>query len=148
MCFFFKQKTAYEMRISDWSSDVCSSDLRGSNAPGLPTKAISYLATLRRAHRSASSARPRFACSENSRFRTAAPIYSPRTAGSRTLSRLMERSEEHTSELQSLMRISYAVFCLKKKTRVIDKQRMRYFLHTEQEDSTTTSIQPATESYL
>src|SRR3546814_15913792 len=33
MCvfFFFKQKTAYEMRISDWSSDVCSSDLRGSD---------------------------------------------------------------------------------------------------------------------
>src|SRR3546814_20667378 len=29
MCFFFKQKTAYEMRISDWSSDVCSSDLEG-----------------------------------------------------------------------------------------------------------------------
>src|SRR3546814_13803567 len=28
ICFFFKQKTAYEMRISDWSSDVCSSDLR------------------------------------------------------------------------------------------------------------------------
>src|SRR3546814_5499918 len=27
--FFFKQKTAYEMRISDWSSDVCSSDLHG-----------------------------------------------------------------------------------------------------------------------
>src|SRR3546814_2659172 len=33
MCFFFKQKTAYEVRISDWSSDVCSSDL-----PLLPTK--------------------------------------------------------------------------------------------------------------
>src|SRR3546814_3282883 len=29
VCFFFKQKTAYEMRISDWSSDVCSSDLVG-----------------------------------------------------------------------------------------------------------------------
>src|SRR3546814_3180289 len=29
--FFFKQKTAYEMRISDWSSDVCSSDLEGGN---------------------------------------------------------------------------------------------------------------------
>src|SRR3546814_4946958 len=29
--FFFKQKTAYEMRISDWSSDVCSSDLPGAN---------------------------------------------------------------------------------------------------------------------
>src|SRR3546814_12089277 len=35
MCvlFFCKQKTAYEMRISDWSSDVCSSDLLGGNAP-------------------------------------------------------------------------------------------------------------------
>src|SRR3546814_14575443 len=30
--FFFKQKTAYEMRISDWSSDVCSSDLRRGSA--------------------------------------------------------------------------------------------------------------------
>src|SRR3546814_6765514 len=30
LCFFFKQKTAYEMRISDWSSDVCSSDLHGA----------------------------------------------------------------------------------------------------------------------
>src|SRR3546814_6770266 len=36
--FFFKQKTAYEMRISDWSSDVCSSDLQqgGSGMRGLP----------------------------------------------------------------------------------------------------------------
>src|SRR3546814_8500638 len=32
--FFFKQKTAYEMRISDWSSDVCSSDLRARNHSG------------------------------------------------------------------------------------------------------------------
>src|SRR3546814_3465675 len=32
--FFFKQKTAYEMRISDWSSDVCSSDLRRASPPG------------------------------------------------------------------------------------------------------------------
>src|SRR3546814_16935782 len=31
--FFFKQKTAYEMRISDWSSDVCSSDLRTDQVP-------------------------------------------------------------------------------------------------------------------
>src|SRR3546814_4380120 len=31
--FFFKQKTAYEMRISDWSSDVCSSDLSARSAP-------------------------------------------------------------------------------------------------------------------
>src|SRR3546814_6221956 len=36
MCFFFfKQKTAYEMRISDWSSDVCSSDLLARN-PAVP----------------------------------------------------------------------------------------------------------------
>src|SRR3546814_18706597 len=34
MFFFFKQKTAYEMRISDWSSDVCSSDLMGSSGNG------------------------------------------------------------------------------------------------------------------
>src|SRR3546814_1453143 len=33
-CFFFKQKTAYEMRISDWSSDVCSSDLGSGRAAG------------------------------------------------------------------------------------------------------------------
>src|SRR3546814_5947362 len=32
--FFFKQKTAYEMRISDWSSDVCSSDLNLENSKG------------------------------------------------------------------------------------------------------------------
>src|SRR3546814_9444159 len=42
--FFFKQKTAYEMRISDWSSDVCSSDLRASFLPhghaGSPDEAI------------------------------------------------------------------------------------------------------------
>src|SRR3546814_17273958 len=35
VCFFFKQKTAYEMRISDWSSDVCSSDLLARTAPHL-----------------------------------------------------------------------------------------------------------------
>src|SRR3546814_2676524 len=34
--FFFKQKTAYEMRISDWSSDVCSSDLMGQADQGCP----------------------------------------------------------------------------------------------------------------
>src|SRR3546814_2638948 len=36
--FFFKQKTAYEMRISDWSSDVCSSDLRRPGAPWCQTQ--------------------------------------------------------------------------------------------------------------
>src|SRR3546814_4056081 len=36
LCFFFKQKTAYEMRISDWSSDVCSSDLQQLLHAGAP----------------------------------------------------------------------------------------------------------------
>src|SRR3546814_19341174 len=39
MCLFFKQKTAYEMRISDWSSDVCSSDLLGQEVYIALTKA-------------------------------------------------------------------------------------------------------------
>src|SRR3546814_9225080 len=42
--FFFKQKTAYEMRISDWSSDVCSSDLLGYSDEGydLPPLDVRY----------------------------------------------------------------------------------------------------------
>src|SRR3546814_11953886 len=46
MVFFFKQKTAYEMRISDWSSDVCSSDL---NAPARHVIARRVAEALRRA---------------------------------------------------------------------------------------------------
>src|SRR3546814_9993520 len=46
------------------------------------------------------------------------------------------RSEEHTSELQSLMRISYAVFCLKKKTKN-NKQRLRNPRHTRQKNMNT-----------
>src|SRR3546814_7578225 len=44
MFFFFKQKTAYEMRISDWSSDVCSSDLIGQYIHGNePSHHVAYL---------------------------------------------------------------------------------------------------------
>src|SRR3546814_10479486 len=39
VCFFYKRKTAYEMRISDWSSDVCSSDLGGPAAVRTPVAA-------------------------------------------------------------------------------------------------------------
>src|SRR3546814_5852902 len=40
MFFFFKQKTAYEMRISDWSSDVCSSDLDAAGPAGDVVEAV------------------------------------------------------------------------------------------------------------
>src|SRR3546814_4345294 len=104
--FFFKQKTAYEMRISDWSSDVCSSDLCRGAARDLSRSPDRRDLAL---HRGAGCifAPGRAAC------RSQAPL-----AGSATklrIGRLSKRSEEHTSELQSLMRISYAVFCLKKK---------------------------------
>src|SRR3546814_10013407 len=49
-CFFFKQKTAYEMRISDWSSDVCSSDLVAEEAghvPHHPQKIIFLFSAMR-----------------------------------------------------------------------------------------------------
>src|SRR3546814_12981073 len=67
MFFFFKQKTAYEMRISDWSSDVCSSDLRivdspsaanGHSAVNKPT-AFAMHANARRARSRSANARPR-----------------------------------------------------------------------------------------
>src|SRR3546814_1625028 len=46
-CFlFFKQKTAYEMRISDWSSDVCSSDLSADRRGVLGRTAVLYLAVV------------------------------------------------------------------------------------------------------
>src|SRR3546814_7686567 len=98
------------MRISDWSSDVCSSDLD----PG------------QERHRQLQLGR-----------NSAEPDPDHRMLGGRRLRRLLHqrhgagtgrafgrqrqlqgRSEEHTSELQSLMRISYAVFCLKKKNNI------------------------------
>src|SRR3546814_10102839 len=98
--FFFKQKTAYEMRISDWSSDVCSSDLRDDG--------LFYRLLPERKGRLAAGGRFQvLAFSERERGRDARNWGDDYPFAS--------RSEEHTSELQSLMRISYAVFCLKKK---------------------------------
>src|SRR3546814_1364333 len=124
------------MRISDWSSDVCSSDLLKAYAelPAVPERrrlatrshgrwagrlwrrlrpntpritiaepASVELQRLRRALGAASTAEPSDLCIV--------------AAGS-----LRGRSEEHTSELQSLMRISYAVFCLKKKKTHTNRQ--------------------------
>src|SRR3546814_16024961 len=53
--FFFKQKTAYEMRISDWSSDVCSSDLRDQGYAGAVRRARSRRS--RGGHRAANGGR-------------------------------------------------------------------------------------------
>src|SRR3546814_2849534 len=106
VCFFvFKQKTAYEMRISDWSSDVCSSDLFPSAFSG-PQEAqivISVIAAFVGfpINSDTFDPEPFAAISVNWNVRTPIPA--------------SIRSEEHTSELQSLMRISYAVFCLKNK---------------------------------
>src|SRR3546814_3116971 len=83
------------MRISDWSSDVCSSDLRDpddSLGPGRRDRAADR--RCRRGWR---------------RYRLRRP-----DPGQGHHQRRVLRSEEHTSELQSLMRNSYAVFCLKK----------------------------------
>src|SRR3546814_8970976 len=131
--FFFKQKTAYEMRISDWSSDVCSSDLEQGKhylfrfwqrLPDPGTIAIfdrsRYGRVLvERVEGLAPEADWRRAYDEINAFERMlrddgvriAKIFLHITADEQ----LDRRSEEHTSELQSLMRISYAVFCLKKK---------------------------------
>src|SRR3546814_8094651 len=121
------------MRISDWSSDVCSSDLRDffeqnfhvyqvmSPAQDTTGKLTGYFEPLLDGSRR-----------RDARFKY--PVYgvphdlylldSRRIDGDTAWlrldgNRLKVRSEEHTSELQSLMRISYAVFCLKKKKKMI-----------------------------
>src|SRR3546814_2605864 len=110
MILFFKQKTAYEMRISDWSSDVCFSDLNiaVTAAPHLSRRCFNNLlsagAHCRRERARAAHQREHRGCADASQNCSPLRVY---------LHPL--RSEEHTSELQSLMRISYAVFCLKKK---------------------------------
>src|SRR3546814_1449312 len=101
--FFFKQKTAYEMRISDWSSDVCSSDLAGL----VQDHAIRGRLNI------ASPSDIAIHRHYGGKIRLRPTGLRPPPAAYRQI----PRSEEHPSELQSLMRISYAVFCLKKKRR-------------------------------
>src|SRR3546814_6688281 len=100
------QKTAYEMRISDWSSDVCSSDLLPRrHRAGLPTDNSRHLdLPLRERHDDSVGGGLSLRADHH-----------PGLGGGAEHGRCRRRSEEHTSELQSLMRISYAVFCLKKK---------------------------------
>src|SRR3546814_2115389 len=150
--FFFKQKTAYEIRISDWNSDVCSSDLLTA-ATLFPL--YTGLASADHANRTAEAVRDGLlrpggiATTQVSNGQQWdepngwAPLQwvavegldryghtaLAQQIGTRFLQQVHNlyrkedklRSEEHTSELQSLMRISYAVFCLNKK-----KQHNRY----------------------
>src|SRR3546814_7695672 len=99
------------MRISDWSSDVCSSDLKGIGGAngGSIDRWFEILFVVAAMLAIATAAR--FFCITVLAERIVADIRK------QVFSHLMhlDRSEEHTSELQSLMRISYAVFCLKKK---------------------------------
>src|SRR3546814_4768187 len=108
--FCFKQKTAYDMRISDWSSDVCSSDLAQRLQHVCVDEPCDDIVR-------------QFAAVWEAEDVGAVDvvIVSIFSAGARygdarqdVSEQQVSRSEEHTSELQSLMRISYAVFCLKK----------------------------------
>src|SRR3546814_5667518 len=113
------------MRISDWSSDVCSSDLAilASSLAGSTSIFIIFRTPIK-------SSAQYFLCTHKlltycARNGTHLPLHvwvlashlaaHPYSWRSILGSCAQRRSEEHTSELQSLMRISYAVFCLKKK---------------------------------
>src|SRR3546814_10671787 len=145
--FFCMQKTAYELRISDWSSDVCSSDLADREhahapreiRPRKPESDVENQARIeprfRRAEQEAQDVEHLGRSGEGEPQRlhaddTPVPVLAPGMGKTKT-GRLWVyvrderphggRSEEHTSELQSLMRISYAAFCLNKKTDHINK---------------------------
>src|SRR3546814_10344929 len=103
------------MRISDWSSDVCSSDL------GFDRFILNPIDTLYESSAADYGAKEDIYAGyllgryEGSALRIIGGVRVERTSNRFTGNRV-ERSEEHTSELQSLMRISYAGFCLKKKS--------------------------------
>src|SRR3546814_7116182 len=120
------------MRISDWSSDVCSSDLadhryhrdesiaqgvQADNAPGGEALGARRAHVVFAEHLQHGGAR--LACDDGKRDGSKRDGRQDEVAQRRLEGALQvgaERSEEHTSELQSLMRISYAVFCLTKIT--------------------------------
>src|SRR3546814_2063380 len=129
------------MRISDWSSDVCSSDLNWTSSLSTRTNAP------RRGCSSASNIRSKFPASRTSSSCAKASTPSARRVGrsrcraatsSNSRARRPDcssstwtRSEEHTSELQSLMRISYAVFCLNKKKDVEKEKALTKLIQYE-----------------
>src|SRR3546814_4497720 len=122
------------MRISDWSSDVCSSDLRRSIdagadflvTPGTPSALADALAQAPIPVVPGGATPTEFLALMARGFRVC-KLFPANAVGGLAMLKglagpladltLCPRSEEHTSELQSLMRISYAVFCLKKKNK-------------------------------
>src|SRR3546814_4629371 len=141
--FFFKQKTAFEMRMCYWSSDVCSSDLAALKAQAAASSAasrihfvgrvphgevelyyslIDILAYPRKKMRLTDLVTPLKPLEAMAQGKLVA---ASDVGGHRELIEdgATGRSEEHTSELQSLMRISYAVFCLKKKNTTTNAKR-------------------------
>src|SRR3546814_10509611 len=116
--FLFKKKKAYEMRSSDWSSDVCSSDLEGRLAGGAVAVAEHEVGAGHGAVLAGGVAAGRHGVA----------VHMPHLAEAamNVIERRLHRSEEHTSELQSLMRSSYAVFCLKKKNQTTQKHQTHH----------------------
>src|SRR3546814_5864810 len=132
--FFFKQRTADERRISDWRSDVCSSDLPAlwaaaeeeQDARRIEDPFVSSLSAAVGEQNGKISAEAVWAilnvpAGRRTQDDNACVGDAMRELGfARKKLRFggpPERSEEHKSELQSLMRISHAVFCLKKTNR-------------------------------
>src|SRR3546814_8088619 len=117
------------MRISDWSSDVCSSDLvnssRSAYIMGSDGKRVrmrtaindtrGHIAELLAKALSQGSLDQALTAADKEKLLPFLKAYGDLGADYRFTG--TERSEEHTSELQSLMRTSYAVFCLKKKNK-------------------------------
>src|SRR3546814_4460181 len=95
------------MRISDWSSDVCSSDLASRATLQAVVPALQTVI----AGLSSRQSMPE----PDSRPLRRGSVPRQNGPSGQARGRQLERSEEHTSELQSLMRSSYAVFCLKNK---------------------------------
>src|SRR3546814_4676063 len=112
------------MRMRDCSSDVCSSDLKVPIRLAYRSRCRSASrnrkAGLRRLHLADASVAQGAGVRRPNNKDTTARI---RNTKNRILAietaKILFRSEEHTSELQSLMRISYAVFCLKKKIQIV-----------------------------
>src|SRR3546814_6771699 len=130
------QKTAYEMRISDWSSDVCSSDLAGSSQAGKGSIAVDgdgstllakSLSVGMQIGRNGPDTEGSLSITNGGQVELhgidsvdvnvgreagAEGTLTVDGAGSRLFIHSALRSEAHTSELLSLMRLLYAVFCL------------------------------------